>query len=293
MKTSNNMRRLSVKLVTAGFFIFLILSTPFDALADSFDWRNFGGGDYMTSVKNQGNAGTCWAFCAVGAFEAKLNISYNNPNLDIDLSEQHLVCDGSNGDMDGGYEFGAISFFKNNGLVTETELPYTAKNTSSNWPLQTGWQSRSFKIYAYNTWIAANTENIKNNLKSYGPLVTAMNVYTDWYLPAGARGSLIAPVSYDAVLADGKINGVNHGVVVVGYNDDVSLAAGGYWIVKNSWGSGWGDDGYGYILYGDIEQHNRIHAITGDAYASVPEPATIFLLANGILFVSAVFWKRH
>jgi C1A family cysteine protease len=286
------MKRLLVKSAIAVFFIILFLATPFEVLADSFDWRNYSGGDYMTPVRNQGSAGTCWAFCAVGAFEAKLNISANNPDLDIDLSEQHLVCDGTYGDIDGGYEFGAISFFKNNGLVTESELPYTAQNTSPHWPLQASWQERSFKISAYDTWITATTENIKNNLKSYGPLVTGMNAYTDWYWPTGVSGTLAMPRGY-AVLPDGKINGANHGVVVVGYNDNAALASGGYWIVKNSWGSTWGDEGYGYILYGDIEQYDRIHAITGEAYANVPEPSTIFLIANGMFFILAVLRKRH
>jgi C1A family cysteine protease len=274
-------QNIRLKLVLSLLFIILLLSTPFELRADSFDWRNIGGEDYTSPVRNQGSAGTCWAFCAVGAFEAKLNITYNNPNLDVDLSEQHLVCDGTYGDINGGYEFGAISFFKNTGLVTEAELPYTALNTSPNWPLSDGWQSRSYKISAYDTFITATTENIKNSLKNYGPLVTGMNAYTDWYWPTLSRGVLTAVPSGYEVLPDGKINGANHGVVVVGYCDDANLASGGYWIVKNSWGNSWGDSGYGYILYGDIEQYERIHAITGEAYASIPEPSVLYLFFLG------------
>jgi C1A family cysteine protease len=276
--------------VLTGFFIavFLLL-LPLEVLAENFDWRSYNGGDYMTPIRDQGSAGTCWAFCAVGAFEAKLNISYSNPNLDIDLSEQHLVCDGSSGDVDGGYEFLAIDFFNSNGIVTESELPYTATNSSFKWPLESEWQQRSYKISAYDTWITATTDNIKSSLKTYGPLVSAMNAWTDWYWPAGVKSSLIASSHYE-VLPDGKINGVNHGVVVVGYHDDPSLDSGGYWIVKNSWGADWGENGYGYILYGDIEQYNRVHALTGEAYANVPEPATYLLMINGLIF--GIFYYR-
>jgi len=109
----------------------------------------------------------------------------------------------------------------------------------------------------------------------------------------GVRANLMMPVEYD-ILPDGKINGANHGVVVVGYRDVATLAAGGYWIVKNSWGSSWGDEGYGYILYGDIEQYNRIHAITGEAYANVPEASNIILYIMGIGII-LYFYKsqRH
>ena len=63
----------------------------------SFDWRNFNGGDWMTVVKNQGSCGSCWSFAAVGVVEAQYNLLENNPDLDLDLSEQYLVsnCSGA------------------------------------------------------------------------------------------------------------------------------------------------------------------------------------------------------
>jgi hypothetical protein len=72
------------------------------------------------------------------------------------------------------------------------------------------------------------------------------------------------------------VGAVNHAALITGYTDDPAVPGGGYWHVKNSWGTGWGDDGYGYVRYGVLESHNRVHAITGEAYtaATEPEPLT-------------------
>ena len=61
----------------------------------------------------------------------------------------------------------------------------------------------------------------------------------------------------------GPCSGIDHEVVLVGYYDDPTVPSGGYWVIKNSWGAGAGDNGYYYIPYGDIEIHNDISAITG------------------------------
>ncbi len=136
-----------------------------------------------------------------------------------------------------------------------------------------------------------NPEHQKQFGKLWGPLVAAMDAYNDWFWPIGVQAALSMPGSYVAE-ENGKIGGVNHGVIIVGYHDDAIMTEGGYWIVKNSWGAGWGDVGYGYILYGDVEQYNRVHAITGDAYAVIPEPATILVTINGIFFIFASPRKR-
>ena len=59
----------------------------------SFDWRNEDGQNWMTSVKNQGSCGSCWAFSAAGVVEGAYNVQSGNPNLDLDLAEEYLVSD--------------------------------------------------------------------------------------------------------------------------------------------------------------------------------------------------------
>lgn len=248
---------------------------------DSFDWRNINGQDFTTAVKDQGGCGSCWAFAPSGALESKLEITSGNPNWNPDVSEQHLLCDGTAGSCSGGYEYLAIKFFRDTGVVSEAELPYQASSNSPDWPLQEGWENRVYKITAYDNWLIPTNENLKSNLRTHGPLTAAIHT-DDWYSPTGAPPPQGGATPGNVL--EGEVGGVNHAVLVVGYQDDDSLHEGGYWIVKNSWGAGWGDNGYGYILYGVLENHGRVHAITGDAY-HMPEPGVASLLAIGALWL--------
>lgn len=197
----------------------------------SFDWRNKDGQNWMTPIKNQGSCGSCWAFASASVAEAKYNIQENNPNLDINLSEQHLVSNCcASGDCNGGA--GVVS---NCGIVDEACYPYTAVNSVCLSGLCSDYTSR--------TWDISNRTNFspptldrdqatKAALIANGPMFVVMNAN---YVSNGGKGYYTC-----------SSTAVNHGVTLVGFND-----VGGYWIIKNSWGLGWGDNGYGYIKYGD------------------------------------------
>ena len=290
------MKKLAMFVLTVMIFCLLVI--PVEVAAFTFDWRNFEEGDYLTPVKDQGDVGTCWAFAAVGALEAKFDITFNKPSLDLDLSEQHLICDGSSGDIDGGWEFEALNFFRDTGIVSESELPYTASNYSSNWPLEAGWESRTYKVETVQNWLTCKEDNvykledIKLSLRTNGPLVAAMKADNDWYWPSPTETiNTSIPSNYTNLVVESvgapQIPSINHAVLVVGYEDDYSLKKDdGYWIVKNSWGEDWGHDGYGYIAYKDLLDHERIHAITGNAYYA-PEPSmiTLFLIGSGVFAI--------
>ena len=238
------------------------------ARAERFDWRDVNGLDFTTPVRDQGDAGTCWAFAALGAMEAKLEITRNAPDLNPDLSEQFLAWFGQAGTMQSGIAYLALKSLHMMGTMTEEEFPYTGEEPTAAdlWNPEPGWEDHMFRISSYQLYLTADTDYLKFCLETYGPLVASMNT-DDWYTPVGSA----AP--------DYPVSGSTHVVTVIGYQDDDLVPGGGYWIVKNSWGSDWGDAGYGYVRYGVLESHNRVHAITGSVY-QVPEPATMAVLVT-------------
>ena len=197
--------------------------------ADDFNWENINGQNWLTSIKDQASTGACWDFATCGALEAKYMLTRNDNTFQPDVSEQQMVCDGSCGNDEGGYQDKAMAYLTNNGVVSEAELPFTYQDTSPNWPLASGWQNRAWKATAYTNHLGTNIATIKTDLKLYGPLVLFMQADNDWYIPA--------PGSYRG----------NHSIMIVGYHDDASVPGGGYWIIKNSWGSGWNSGGPTYV----------------------------------------------
>src|SRR5262249_22987708 len=91
-------------------------------LADDFNWGSISGTgeSFISDVKNQGSAGTCWAFSSTSTFEARIMITRNDPTWRPDLSEQNLICPGTMGDVvNGGYEYSCMDYFTSNGTVVD------------------------------------------------------------------------------------------------------------------------------------------------------------------------------
>ncbi|MBW2965254.1 DUF333 domain-containing protein, partial [Candidatus Woesearchaeota archaeon] len=200
-------------------------------LKAAWDWRSVSGYNWMTPVKNQGGCGSCWAFSATGTLEANLKIARNDPYFDLDLAEQELVSCYDDDGCGGGDHAGALTdYIDTQGLPDEWCMPYTATNGACSGC--TGWGPRSWHIDDATEITDASDSTAKYYLQYWGPL--AVNYYhqnTYW--------------DGDKLRCDENlIPGDGHAVVLVGYND-----AGGYWILKNSWGSTWNGDGYFKMAY--------------------------------------------
>jgi len=204
----------------------------------AIDWRN-NGGNFISPIKNQSSCGSCWAFASVAGLESGIALAANSPGSFLDLSEQILVsCESHSYGCSGGYLYYAAQFLRDTGTAGESCFPYTASNNSCS-NACANWQSGARRISSY-TAIPRSVDSLRSALAN-GPVVTAFYVYTDFR----SYGSGV----YE--YASGTREG-GHAVLLVGYVDTPGQYGGGYFIVKNSWGSSWGESGYFRIGYSQV-----------------------------------------
>jgi len=211
-------------------------SVPHDvvpAAPSSFDWRNYQDVNWLTSVKNQSSCGSCWAFAAVGVAETHHNIVKNNPNLDLNLAEQDLVSCSSAGSCSGGSSSAALRYIRDNGSVDENCMPYTASDSNCN--RCSDWQSRLTYVDEVYSFIPSRS-TIRQSVVDYSPIYIYMGIGSEYGGYFDGSG----------VYRCTNNSGINHAVMIVGYND-----TGSYWIVKNSWGASWNGNGYFKVGYGE------------------------------------------
>lgn len=205
----------------------------------SFDWRNVDGVSYTAPILNQGSCGSCVAFAAVTTLETQLNITRKTPFSPWAYSPQHLFACGGGGCKSGWQPASAAAFLKTKGIPDEACYPYvsgaTGKDASCSSTCGDA-AARSEKIVSSSqpTFFFVNQDAIKAALQK-GPLMTVMMVYEDFLF---YKGGVYKHVT-------GNVAG-GHAITIVGWND-----ADRAWIVKNSWGEGWGENGYFRIAYSD------------------------------------------
>jgi C1A family cysteine protease len=189
----------------------------------SVDWRTKGA---VTSVKDQGQCGSCWTFSATGAIEGAWAISKGQL---IDLSEQELVdCAtgisyGSHG-CNGGQMEGAFKFTIQNGLCSLASYPYTAKDGSCQ-------QCSAISHITSCSDVKPNDQVSLKAAVAKQPVAVAIEADTRYF--QSYSGGVLTSTSCGSNL--------DHGVLVVGYGTENGID---YWLVKNSWGTSWGEKGY-------------------------------------------------
>jgi hypothetical protein len=179
------------------------------------------------------------AFGAVATLESLARIEQNQPDLNIDLSEMHLFNCGGGSCQFGWYNSSACAYLKNNGTPDEACWPYQPVNLdcSNTCP---DWRDRAVKIQSYGS-ISGITSHM--NYVAITPVLVAFDVYTDFFYYAGG----IYEHTWGVLEA-------GHAVSIVGYDTTGPID---YWIVKNSWGPGWGESGFFRIKMGECRIETR------------------------------------
>jgi len=195
-----------------------------DVPNSSVDWRTSG---CLTPVKDQGQCGSCWAFSATETVESSYCIATGTLYV---LSPQQLVdCAGlryGNLGCNGGMYYNAWNYLTNHGQELNSNYPYTAKDGTCAYNSSLGLVSTQSR----GTQVGENSSSIMNALNSK-PVSVAIQ----------ADSYVFQTYSSGVITSSRCGTNIDHAVQAVGYNNGAGVP---YYIVRNSWGSSWGDQGF-------------------------------------------------
>lgn len=191
----------------------------------AWDWRDYG---KVTSVKNQGSCGSCWDFAHIGSYESAILV---NGGSSYDLSEQWLLdCNTKGYSCSGGWldAWGDMA----NGVPLESCYPYTAVKSTC--------KTTCTKYEPLDTWYYVGSS-------SGVPTTSALKqaIYDRGGVAAAVYANTAMQNYTGGIFNSCSTSSPNHAIVLVGWDD-----ASSYWIMKNSWGTSWGESGYMRIPYG-------------------------------------------
>ena len=218
-------------------------------LPTSFDWRNVGGHSYIGPVRNQGGCGSCYSFGANAAAEGTYN--YANGLTDgncVDFSESFIIwclgrlssynshffgCGGAD------YTYSELGALCAEGVTYESYFPYQENDPGS----CTHWSDPTVSFESWHRVPCNDIDAIKTAIMTYGVVDAA--VYVDSAFEAYDDG-IYTNTSTTCSSSPCYNTPTNHAISLVGWNDN---GGNGYWILRNSWGTSWGESGYMRISY--------------------------------------------
>ncbi len=221
----------------------------------TFDWRRLG---KVTPVRDQGGCGSCWDFAAMGAYEASYGIVND---LQIDISEQHALNCVKPGTCKGGWYQWVFSWMISNGVADETVLPYKGQEGTCT-PAKKAPYRVAVSGFVSDQVLIPSVEEIKEAICAHGPVAVALRATPAFLAYTGG------------VFNENDPGDVNHAVLLVGWDDDKRA-----WLIKNSWATTWGVEGYMWIAY-NSNSVGTMAAWVNAASSKAPSPAGIAALAR-------------
>lgn len=202
-------------------------------LPASWDWREKG---VVSTVKDQGHCGSCWAFATTATLESHLAIATGNleelaPQQLVSCAPNPLHCGGTGGCF-GSVPEVAYEYVQLFGMTTEWMYPYTSYHGQASACMNQTLAKPVLQISGYQKLPANDYQAVMSALVQVGPL--AVNVQADTW--SDYHGGVFDGCSNRSNVA------IDHVVVLVGYGTDPKL--GDYWLIRNSWDATWGEKGY-------------------------------------------------
>lgn len=228
------------------------------SLPRDFDWRNVSFENFVSPVRNQQQCGSCYAFSSMGMLEARYRVASSNQLTPIFSPQEIVSCSHYAQGCEGGFPYliGG-KYAKDFGVIEESCYPYEGVDSTCNIGCQNPqrWRTSDYK-YVGGYYGASNVDNMMKELHKSGPFSVSFEVYPDFM---NYKSGVYTHQFSKHIIGFNPFVLTNHAVLLVGWGETADGIP--YWTVKNSWGTGWGENGYFRILRGNTAEQGGECAI--------------------------------
>merc|ERR1719159_2041311 len=220
-------------------------------LPKSFDWRNAHGQNFIEPVMDQADCGSCYMVSTMRMLTARHKITTNNSKAEPWSISFPLHCSEYNQGCKGGYAFLASKWSEDIGLVPASCAPYKVDGTCqvNCDPSKLAKRYRAANHRYVGGWYGnSSSANMMQELYNNGPLVVSFEPSDDFmFYSGGVFTQIKAGVPAPLHATNTEWQQVDHAVLLIGWGEEMGQK---YWLVQNSWGTSWGEDGYFRIARG-------------------------------------------
>lgn len=223
-------------------------SSNFNGLPKNYDWRNVNGENFDSPVRKQGECGSCYAIASLSVMESRIRIQTKNREKPFLSVSSAISCSKYNQGCEGGYPYLIGKYGKEVGFVDDSCDQY--REDDSICKKECFMNSKVYKVadygYVGDHYGGCSVELMMKEIFANGPIVVAINASPElYYYSSGIFTSNVMRLEGKLEKGVGPWQFTNHAVVCVGWGTEmVNNKEEQYWILKNSWGASWGDNGY-------------------------------------------------